>query len=191
MRRLPLILTFSAVCASGAGAQSFTSNSYLPLDHRAAPFLEYLIARGALRDPSPMVRPWTVGAVFRALNAVDSTSLSGAERRVLADARAALDTARAGVILAAEAVAAGRAATHARREALREAGPKKVYPAGELHVALQFGPGLLVTYPVVDPRALKWDPDYTGRRDEATASRWESAYVAYHTRYFEIVFGTV
>ena len=190
LRLTPLVLLL-APWASDLGAQTFTSNSYLPLEHRAMPFLEYLVARGVMADPSPMVRPWTVGAVVRKLNAADTNNLTTAERSTLRELRAALDPARGEAVLAVEAQAAVRAATHARREPLRESGPRKVYPLGELHVALQFGPAVLATYPVADPRALKWDPDFTGRRDEATASRWESAYAAYRTRYLDVAFGTV
>src|SRR3989442_10161321 len=68
----------SAVVAQGA-------SPYVPLHHWAMPYVEHLIARGVLADPSPLTRPLHADDLVRALEAADTTGLSGAERRIVRD----------------------------------------------------------------------------------------------------------
>ena len=184
------LASFLVLLAAGP-LNSQTSLSYITLDHRVMPFLEYLVAKGAVRDPSPMERPWVVGPMLAALDEADRARLSASERRTLDEVRRMLDTRDDPVVIDAHARVGVRAATHDRRWPLREAGEGHVYPLGDLHLALQFGPAVLVTHPELDPRAVKWDPDYIGKHDDPLASRFQSAYVAVHTKYFHGFFGSV
>src|SRR6058998_1636396 len=63
---------------------------YLPLDHWATPYVEHLIARGAIADPSPLSRPFVQADIVRVLSAADTTRMGGAERHVVRAILAAL-----------------------------------------------------------------------------------------------------
>ena len=67
-----------------AGAAAQEASPYLPLSHWSTPFIEHLIASGRMADPSPLSRPFKVDQVVRALEAVDSNVVTGAERPVVA-----------------------------------------------------------------------------------------------------------
>ena len=62
-----------------AGAFAQEASPYLPISHWSTPFLEHLIAAGRMADPSPLSRPFKVEQVVRALEAVDSSVVTGAE----------------------------------------------------------------------------------------------------------------
>jgi hypothetical protein len=82
------------------------------------------------------------------------------------------------------------AATHARRDPLREAGPDHTTFSGGLEMQLRAGPVVAVTHPYFDTR-LKWDPDYGGKKDRALAGRAAEAYLAAQWRYGELFFGSL
>ncbi|PYO35966.1 MAG: hypothetical protein DMD74_05780, partial [Gemmatimonadetes bacterium] len=50
---------------------------FVPINDPATALAEHLIARGVMADPSPLTRPFDRGALVRALQAVDTTALSG------------------------------------------------------------------------------------------------------------------
>src|SRR6266516_1607308 len=55
------------------------ASPYVPLNHWAMPYVEHLIARGRLVDPTPLTRPFRAADLLRALEAADSARLTTAE----------------------------------------------------------------------------------------------------------------
>src|SRR5713226_2754564 len=72
MRNLVLL----ALVTAPLGAQE--ASPYVPLQHWAMPYVEQLIASGALRDPTPLTRPLKQADLVRALEAVDTLQVSDA-----------------------------------------------------------------------------------------------------------------
>src|SRR3989449_6735614 len=147
------------------------ASPYVPLHHWAMPYVEHLIARGVLTDPTPLTRPLHADDLVRALEAADTTRLSAAERRVVRDIVADLrpaQTDRPWLRASGEVTAAG--ASHARRDPLRAAGPSHATAGGGLDLQLPLGRGMLVTHPYFDTR-LKYDPDYFSKKDRLLAGR--------------------
>ena len=187
------LLALNLVClAPHAAGQSLTSLSYIPLEHPTTPFLENLIARGILVDPSPMVRPFTVQAARAGLDAVDRDALGDGDRDIVEWLLVRFTTRAGKVYLAGEFDAAIRASTHARRIAfsLREDGPGHVLPMLGANVGLQFGPGLLVTNLVINPN-LWYDPDYSNRDDLPAPVRFSEAYASFRSNYADFDFGNL
>jgi hypothetical protein len=174
-----------------AAAQRLPPNADLPLDHWTMPYLEHLIARGVIADPTPLVRPWIVSAIGRAVAAADTTDLSGADRATLALLRHALVPESADLTLATGAEIGVRAATDARRTEfdLRPAGPGNVVPIGGFTLGMQFGPGLLVMHP--EFRGDFYDDPDIGATKQPVPGRFAEAYVAYRSRLLDVDFGNV
>ncbi len=172
---------------AAVGAQA---TAFVPLDHWGMPWVEHLIARGAVRDPAPLTRPLRRGELRRALEAADTSALPASLRRVVRDLVAELASPDRGAWGRLDAHLGIAAATHARRDPLREAGPGHVTYAGGLAFQGQFGPVVVVTHPYFDTR-LKWDPDYHGKQDRAVAGRNAEAYVSAQWTYAELFFGIV
>jgi hypothetical protein len=154
------------------------------------PYVEHLIARGRITDPTPLTRPFHEAALLRALEAADSARLSAAEwgvvRRLVGEftRRERSPTARL------ELHAGIAASSHARRDPLRAAGEGHGTASGGAALTLYFGPAVVVTHPYFDTRLL-WDPDYFGKKDRVIAGRNAEAYVTAQWRYGEIFFGAV
>jgi hypothetical protein len=189
MRTLAVLTLLVAPIA--AAAQQLPPHANLPLDHWTMPYLEHLVVRRVIADPTPLVRPWTVGAIGRAVAAADTTYLSAPDRATLAMLRRALVPDAADLTLAAGADAGVRAATHARRTAfdLRPAGPGDVVPVGGFTLGLQFGHALVLMHPVWLGN-LYDDPDI-GATKQPVRGRFAEAYVAYRSRLFDMDFGNV
>src|SRR2546428_6317940 len=88
--RVATLLLSSPALRGGAMLAGQQPSPYIPLAHWATPYLEHLIARGAIADPSPLSRPFVQADVVRALGAADTTRLGGAERRIVRAILAAL-----------------------------------------------------------------------------------------------------
>src|SRR5258706_4465062 len=84
--RLALASLFSSV-AFFSVASSQEASPYLPLSHWSVPFIEHLIASGRMADPTPLTRPFRTDQVLRALDAVDSTTVTRAEWAVVRQVR--------------------------------------------------------------------------------------------------------
>src|SRR3954467_15135891 len=82
----PVTLTF-VLALAGAPLLAQEASPYLPISHWSTPFIEHLIAAGRMADPSPLSRPFKVEQVVRALAAVDSTVVTGAEWAVVKQIR--------------------------------------------------------------------------------------------------------
>src|SRR5437867_13317577 len=71
--------TFLLLLLAPAGAVAQEASPYVPLSWWGTPFVEHLIARGRLVDPTPLTRPFRAADLLRALEAVDSARVTGAE----------------------------------------------------------------------------------------------------------------
>src|SRR5437016_6578779 len=173
---LMVTLLVSPALTGGAKLAAQEPSPYLPLAHWATPYLEHLIARGAIADPSPLSRPFVQADVAAALSTADTTRLSGAERRVVRAILAALGRPPAdGKPWArVDGDVAATGASHARRDPLRAAGPGHGTAAGGVAIQALLGPIAVVTHPSFDTR-LKYDPDYYGKKDRVTAERRAAA----------------
>ena len=183
MRTALLVL---ALLPASAAAQE--ASPYLPLSDWSMPFIEHLIASGRMADPSPLNRPFRVDQIVRALEAVDSTAVSGAEWGAVKRIRGNLTRQMRGPSARIDVHASVAGASHARRDPLREAGVGHATFAGGAALTLYFGPAVVVTHPYFDTR-LKWDPDYAGKKDRFVAGRAAEAYVSAQWRFGELFFG--
>ena len=171
-----------------AGAVAQEASPYLPLAHWSTPFIEH--AAGRIADPSPLSRPFKVQEVVRALEAVDSNVVTGAEWAVVKQIRSDLVRQMRGPSARMDVHAGAAASSHARRDPLREAGPGHGTFSGGAALTLYFGPAVFVSHPYFDTR-LKWDPDYLGKKDRVIAGRSAEAYVSAQWRLGELFFGSV
>ena len=179
------------VCAPGAAAQG--ASPYLPLDHWTMPHLEYLIRAGAVGDPSPLVRPFRRADAVRALAAADTLALAPPLRRLHRRLTAFFETdTRTPVALRADFFAGFRAATHARRTALRDSGDGDLWPRLGGHGYASAGPLVVATSLEGDWR-LEDDPDYGGIRSAArdVPSRQPTAYASLQGGLGELFFGAM
>ena len=185
-------LTGGATLTGGAMLAGQDPSPYLPLSHWATPYLEHLIARGAIVDPSPLSRPFVQADVVHVLSTADTLRLGGSERTVVRTILAALGRPPAdGKPWArVDGTVAATGASHARRDPLRPAGPGHGTAAGGLAVQALLGPVAVVTHPYFDTR-LKYDPDYDGKKDRFIAGRTAEAYVDARWRFGELFFGSV
>ena len=181
-----LLLLPSLAIAQAPGDAS----PYLPLNHWAMPYVEHLIARGRLTDPTPLTRPFREADLLRALEAADSARLNAAEWAVVGKLKDELTRRERGPTARLDLDAGLAARSHARRDALRAAGPGHGTVSGSAGLTLYFGPAVVVTHPYIDTR-LKWDPDYFGKKDRVIAGRNAEAYVSAQWRYGEVFFGAL
>ena len=184
MRPLLLAAALAGVLAPmRAHAQA---SPYIPLDDPRLPLLEYLITRGEIEDPSPMIRPFRRADAVQALAAADTLGSSPTARIIqkmhsdFADA--------AGNAWAIEGRAGGQAYTHARRDLLHPAGADRGRLYAELGAWATFGNIVLVTRPVAEPRLID-DPDWRGRPDLKFTGRIVDAYISAQFKYGNVFYG--
>jgi len=187
--RLVLVSLFWSVAVVRV-ASSQEASPYLPIGHWSMPYIEHLIASGRIADPSPLNRPFRVEQVMRALDAVDSSVVSGAEWATVKQIRAELQRTMRGPSARIDIDAGIAGSSHARRDPLREAGVGHATFNGGANLMFYFGPAVVVTHPYFDTR-LKWDPDYYGKKDRVIAGRFAEAYVSAQWRFGEIFFGSL
>ena len=184
------LLVLLGIVASWRPASAQQASPYLPMSHWSTPFIEHLIASGRMADPSPLSRPFKVDQVVRALEAVDSNVVTGAEWAVVKQIRSDLTRHMRGPSSRIDIQAATAASSHARRDPLREAGPGHATYSAGAGLTLYFGPAVFVSHSYFDTR-LKWDPDYFGKKDRVIAGRTAEAYVSAQWRFGELFFGSV
>src|SRR5260221_1661262 len=121
--RLALASLFCSVafCFPSA-AVSQEASPYLPLSHWSVPFIEHLITAGRIADPTPLTRPFRTEQVLRALDAVDSTTVTRAEWAVVRQVRSDLTRQERGPPSRLDVHAGIPASSHDRRDPVREAG---------------------------------------------------------------------
>ena len=184
----PFVFGLTLLAVTPLAAQE--ASPYLPLSHWSTPYLDHLIAAGRMADPSPLSRPFKVQDVVRALEAVDSNVVTGAQWAVVRLIRSDLVRHMRGPSARMDVHAAVTGSSHARRDPLREAGPGHGTFSGGAALTLYFGPAVFVSHPYFDTR-LKWDPDYLGKKDRVIAGRAAEAYVSAQWRFGELFFGSV
>lgn len=173
-----------------AGAAAQEASPYLPLSHWSMPFVEHLITAGRIADPSPLSRPFKVQEVVRALEAVDSNVVTGAEWAVVKQIRSDLVRHMRGPSARMDIQAGAAAGSHARRDPLRAAGPGHATFSGGAGLTLYLGPVVFASHPYFDTR-LKYDPDWYGKKDRVVAGRFEDAYISAQFTYADIFFGSL
>ena len=182
----PVCAFLFAAALAGAPARALAQASvYIPLDDPRLPLLEHLIARGEVEDPSPLIRPFRRTDAVRVLSAADTSAKPQAHiiRRLRADFEDP-----SGNAWSIDGRVGPQAYSHARRDALRSAGPSGVRPYIELRGTATFGNVALVTRPIIEPR-ITGDPDWPGRRDVDVAGRMGDAYLSAQFKYGSIFYG--
>src|SRR6266516_2556079 len=176
LRLALLVVTCFLALAGGATVAAQGPSPYLPLSHWATPYIEHLIARGVIADPSPLSRPFVQADVVRVLGAADTTRVGGAERRVVRAILAALGRppgdAKPWARVDGDVAATG--ASHARRDPLRAAGPGHGTAASGLAIQALLGPVAVVTHPSFDTRPQS-HPDSHRNNHRLTAGRTAEA----------------
>ena len=193
MRPARLFLFAAWLCAGPAAAQD--ASPYVPLQHWAMPYVEQLIAAGAIADPTPLTRPLKRSDLARALQTADTTALSSAARGMMRRLLAEFTGRRPAPSYRMEGRVGAAAATHGFRDPLelgRGIPPrqidKRAFASADLDLQLLFGPVVLVSHPVVDTR-LQFDPDWYGRTDNASA--FPEAYASAQWRQGEVFYGAL
>ena len=181
-------LVLSLIAVTPLAAQE--ASPYLPLSHWSMPYVEHLIATGRMTDPSPLSRPLKTLDAVRALEAVDSNVVTGAEWSVVRRIREGLARGTRGPSARVDVHAGVAGSSHARRDPLRAAGVGHGTFSGGAALTLSFGHAVLVSHPYFDAR-LKWDPDYFGKKDRVIAGRAAEAYVSAQWRFGDVFFGSV
>ena len=184
VRWLPGLFLLAATSVAAQGSP------FIPLDHPLLPLAEYLIARGDLVDPSPMVRPFRradlIGAIDRA--ALDSATPSG---RIAATLRAAFtDRAEANWARFAPRIGA-EVSSRARRDLLHPAGDGAVRFYADAAFEGRFGNIVLASRPAAENR-LKTDPDWGGgtiQQRKNQAYRFAEGYLAAQFEHVRLFFG--
>jgi len=183
--RFLLVLLLAA-----AGPLAAQGSPFVPLDHPLLPLAEYLIARGDVADPSPMIRPFRRADLIRAIEAaqLDPASPSG---RIAASLRAAWsDPADPNWVRVAPRAGLD-AFTSARRDLLHPAGDDGARFYADLALEGRFGPLVLVSRPAAENR-LKGDPDWAGaglQRRKSQAYRFVEGYLAAQFEHARLFFG--
>ena len=173
-----------------AGAAAQEASPYLPLSHWSVPFIEHLITEGRLVDPTPLTRPFRTDQLLRALDAVDSNVVTGAEWAVLKQIRSDLTRQERGPAARMDVHAGTAASSHARRDPLREAGVGHATFSGGAALTLYLGPVVFVSHPYFDTR-LKYDPDWYGKKNRVIAGRFDAAYISAQFTYADLFLGSL
>jgi hypothetical protein len=185
-----------ALVGAAAALAAQDASPYVPLEHWTMPYVEHLIARGLVRDPTPLTRPFRRHDLVAALQAVDTLTASASELHTLHRLLAALDVAHPAPRYRIVADVGLAAATYARRDplaAITDTGPRQAGVGhgtvnGGLDIEFAFGPVVAVTHPYLDTR-LKYDPDWYGQKTRVVAGRAAESYVTAQWRFGEVFFG--
>ena len=173
---------------AGAPLAAQEASAYVPLSWWGTPFIEHLIARRRLVDPTPLTRPFRATDLLRTLDAVDSTVVTNGEWTVVRQMRADLRRTQRGPAARLDVHAGVAASSHARRESLREAGVGHGTFSGGAALTLYFGPVVVAAHPYFDTR-LKYDPDWYGKKDRILAGKNAEAYISAQWTFGELFFG--
>jgi hypothetical protein len=166
-----------------AGAQA---SPYIPLDDPRLPLLEYLISRGEVEDPSPMVRPFRRADAARVLARADTSGAAPGSTLIRTLIQAFDDP--SGNVWLLDGRVGAQAYTHARRELLHPAGPDGARPYAEIGASAAFGNVVLVTRPIAEPRLVD-DPDWMGRPGLKFTGRIADGYISAQFKYASLFYG--
>ena len=194
--RILLVTAFVAAGAAPLAAQ-VESNRYVPMSSWATPYVEHLVRAGVLRGLDPLTRPLRRADVGRAIAAVDTTAVGASALSMLGELAHELDDGADTVRWTLDAGVGALGASDARRWALRPSldsatglyrDSAGVFPQAGLSASLELPHFALVTHPRIDNR-LRFDPDYTGKKDRIVAGRNDEAYLTASWRYADLFFG--
>lgn len=174
------------------GSLTAQASPFIPLDDPRLPLVEHLIARGDIRDPSPLIRPFRRSDLVRVIEEakLDSASASG---RVAARLRRDFTDPPTEAWWAIAPRGGMQAFTLARRDLLQPGGAGGVRPYVESEFSARFGPIVLVSRVAAENR-LNLDPDWVSdsvQKDKNTAYRFIEAYVSAQFRWGLIQFGQI
>ena len=192
--RRALLVGLASWQATTLAAQG--ASPYVPLNHWVMPYVEHLIASGALADPTPLTRPLKRVDVVRVLRDVDTLTAGEAVKRTVHRLLAALGAEQPGPRYRVAGDVGIAAATYARRDPLaaidsagpRQAGGGHATANGGLDLEVVLGHVVAVTHPEFDTR-LKYDPDWFGKKNRVVAGRAAESYIAARWRLGEVFFG--
>ena len=174
-----------------------TASPYVPVSHWSTPYVEHFISAGKMPDPSPLTRPFKADDLLRALEAIDSTTVSRGEWSVVGALRRELTRHERGAWGRVEGMVGVAAGNYAVRDpleigrgvpALDTGGTRRGYGSGGIDLTLGFGPIVAVTNPMFDTR-LKYDPDWYGKKDRAVAGGTRTSYISVQGSFAELFFG--
>jgi len=180
-----IILLVVAVQASRA---QLPGHAYIPLEDWSTPYLEYLVRRGIVPDPSPMLRPWRASDIGQALAAARTGAATGAELKMLKRLQRQYPAVSDTVSLWLRGDVGIRTSTHSRiNSELREAGPGQTFEQIGAAGVLQAGPVAIAVNHLWDPN-FNHDPDYGGR-SVPIKIRYPQAYLSLRSRYVALDLG--
>jgi hypothetical protein len=181
-----LLALFVLVLSTRALAQG---SPYIPLDHPLLPLAEYLIARGEIRDPSPMVRPFRRADLVQALS--EASFSSGRSGSVAAELVRAFTDRSDDAWFRIAPRGGFQGFTHARRDLLHPAGRGRVAFYADAAIEGRFGPIVGVSRPAAENR-LKVDPDWPGsgiQRRKRQAYRFIDGYLSAQWKQARLFYG--
>ncbi len=172
------------------------ASPYVPLGHWTMPYVEHLIARGVIRDPTPLTRPLKRADLVRALREVDTLTVNATVAKTVRRLLTAFQPFERGTRYRVAGDLGIAAATYARRDplaAIDDTGPRQTGPdhgtvSGGLDIEFRLGRVVAVTHPYFDTR-LKYDPDWYGYKKRFIAGRTAEAYLSAQWSMAELFFG--
>lgn len=131
---------------------------YISLDDPRLARFELLVDRGAIPDPTPLVRPFTEAQAVAALRSLHrrASAADSAQARALLRIWSPPDTVYWGRV---EFALGAQAYTHARRDPLHPAGAGGIQPFGSIEFLGIFGP-VVAHSEVYGENRLRGDPDW-------------------------------
>ncbi len=194
MRALAAVALVASIFTSKALAQE--ASPYVPLGHWTMPYTEHLVARGVIRDPTPLTRPLKQADLVRALRNVDTLTVSATVAKTVRRLLTAFQPFERGTRYRVAGDLGIAAANYARRDPLaaiddtgpRQAGPDHGTVSGGLDIEFRLGRVVAVTHPYFDTR-LKYDPDWYGYKKRFIAGRTAEAYLSAQWSMAELFFG--
>lgn len=196
MRMLPCeaIVRTSFICLgllSYAPPVWSQASPYLPLDHWAGPYIEYLIRARVINDPAPLTRPLKRQSIAKALLLVDTAGASSDTRALVHRLRAEFlplseDSAHYRIDFFADA----GLLSQGRRDPMRPGGPGGIESRGGASAWAVWGPFALSQRTRWDSRLVD-DPDWKGIRHGPLAGRLDDAYLSFQKGAIEITFGNL
>src|SRR5438094_7699144 len=188
-----LVAAIMLLLVSVAAAQE--ASPYVPLQHWTMPYVEHLIARGVILDPTPLTRPLKRADVVRVLRGVDILTAGDKVAKTVRRLLAALDVPGRGPRHRVAGDVGVAAATYARRDPLaaidsigpRQAGPGRGTASGGLDIQFLLGRVVAVTHPYFDTR-LKYDADWYGYKKRFLAGRTAESYLSVQWPVGEVLF---
>jgi hypothetical protein len=163
---------------------------FIPLDHPLLPLAEYLIARGDIADPSPMIRPFRRTDLVRAIEAAHLAPESKSGTIAAALERAFGDRPdESWFRVAGRAGAQGY--TTARRDLLHPSGNGAVTGYADLTLEGRTGSFVAVSRAAAENR-LKDDPDWSGgslQQRKSQAYRFIDGYLSAQWKHVRLFYG--